>query len=119
MFRLVAMCCAIAAFTFGDLPPAVAAFGDTITYDTVDAVEVLADQIKVTGIMSGHGVPSTTVYRIVSSSTSNGGPTDTAASRCDRLALLAMSKPGKFQFAVVEELVSPLKFGCKLIIRTP
>lgn len=65
MFRLVAMCCAIAAFTFGGLPPAVAAFGDTTTYDTVDAVEVLADQIRVAGIISGQRAPSTTLYTIV------------------------------------------------------
>lgn len=119
MLRLVAMCCAIAAFTFGRLPPAVAALGDTTTYDTVDAVEVLDDQIRVTGIISGQAVPSTVLYKIRSSSTSSGGPTDTAASRCDRLALLAMSKPGKFQFAVVLELVNPTAFGCKLIVRTP
>ena len=117
MFRLVAMCCAIAAFTFGGMQPAVAAFGDTTTYDTVDAVEVLSDQIKVTGIISGQGVPSTTRYSIVGSSSS---PSEVAASRCDRLALLAMSRPGKFQFALVEELsISSPKFGCKLIVRTP
>jgi hypothetical protein len=114
VLRLVVMCCAIAAFTFGSPPPAVAAFGDTTTYDTVDAVEVLADQIKVTGIISGQGAPSTTLYGIVGS-----GSTDVAASRCDRLALLAMSKPGKFRFALVEELTSSRRFGCKLIVRTP
>lgn len=114
MFRLVVMCCAIAAFTFAGLPPAVAAFGDTTTYDTVDAVEVLGNQIRVTGIISGQSAPSTTLYGIVSS-----GSDDVAASRCDRLALLAMSKPGKFQFALVEELTTPRRFGCKLIVRTP
>jgi hypothetical protein len=108
------MCCAIAAFTFTGLSPAVAAFGDSITYEAVDAVEVLADQIRVMGIISGQGAPSTTLYTIV-----NTGSTDVAASRCDRLALLAMSKPGKFQFAVVEELSTPVRFGCKLIVRTP
>jgi hypothetical protein len=121
MLRLVAMCCAIAAFTFGALPPAAAAFGDTITYDTVDAIEVLADQIKVTGIISGQGAPSTTLFRIVSSppSSTTGGSTDVAASRCDRLALLAMSKPGKYQFAIVQAADFGARFSCKLIVRTP
>src|SRR5712672_2848201 len=91
MFRLVAMCCVIAAFTFEAPRPAAAAAGDTTTYDTVDAIEVQADQIKVTGIISGQGDPTTRLYKIVSSPTAVSGaePTDVAASRCDRLALLA------------------------------
>ena len=121
MFRLVAMCCVIAALTFEAPLPASAATGDTTTYDTVDAIEVFADQIKVTGIISGQGAPSTRMYRIVSSSTdgSSGGPTDVAASRCDRLALLAISKPGKFQFAVVQIVDFSPRYSCKLIVRTP
>ena len=114
MFRLVAMCCAIAAFTLGGLPSAMAAFGDTTTYDTIDAVEVLGAQIRVTGIIAGQAAPSTALYTII-----NSGSTDVAASRCDRLALLAMSRPGKFQFAMVEELTTPIRFGCKLIVRAP
>jgi hypothetical protein len=54
------MCCAIAALTFeAPLPAmaAMAAIGATITYDTVDAVEVLTDQIRVTGIISGQDAP--------------------------------------------------------------
>lgn len=115
MFRLVAMCCAIAMFLFGDPLPAAAA-GNPITYDTVDAIEVLANEIKVTGIISGQDAPSTTLYTIISSSSSTGR-TDVAASRCDRLALLAMSKPGKYQFAVT--LVGFSEYSCKLIVRTP
>jgi len=116
MFRRVAMWCAIAAFTFAGLPPAMAA-GNTITYDTVDAVEVLADRISVTGIISGQGTPSTREYTIFSSSSTTGA-TDVAASRCDRLALLAMSKPGKFQFAVTL-LTGTGAFSCTLIVRAP
>ena len=121
MFRLVAMCCAIAAFTFEAPRPAAAAAGDTTTYDTVDAIEVQADQIKVTGIISGQGDPTTRLYKIVSSPTAVSGaePTDVAASRCDRLALLAMSKPGKFQFAVVQIVDFSPRYSCKLIVRTP
>lgn len=115
MFRLVAICGAIVGFTFGMLPPAMGA-GNTITYDTVDAVEVLSNRITVTGIISGQGTPSTSQYTILSSSSSNG-PTDVAASRCDRLALLAMSKPGKFQFAVT--FIGSSSYSCTLLVRAP
>jgi hypothetical protein len=66
MLRLVAMCCAIAILAFETARPARAA-GETTTYDTVDAIEVLSDQIKVTGIISGQGAPSTRLYQLVSS----------------------------------------------------
>ncbi len=109
MFRLVATCCAIAAFTFGQPLSAMADPGPITTYDTVDAVGVRGNVITVTGIISGQGAPTTTTY-----STSGGDPT---AARCDRLALLAMSKPGKFQFAVVVEFLEDV--SCKLIVRKP
>lgn len=115
MFRLLAMCGAIVGFTFGVLPSAMGA-ANTITHDTVDVVEVLSNRITVTGSISGQGTPSTTQYTIFSSSSPNTA-TDVAASRCDRLALLAMSKPGKFQFAV-----TPIGFSgysCTLIVRAP
>lgn len=121
MFRLLAMCCVLAALTLEAPLPARAAIGATITYDTVDAVEVLTDHIKVTGIISGQGASSATLYEIWGSppSTQTSGPTDVAAARCDRLALLAMSKPGKFQFGLTPEVNSPFRYSCKLIVRTP
>jgi hypothetical protein len=121
MFRLVAMCCAITAFTFEAARPAAAAVGDTIAYDTVDAIEVFGPQIRVTGIISGQGSPTTAQYTVLGSRTASNDsePTDVAASRCDRLALLAMSKPGKFQFAVFVRSITPPGVSCKLIVRTP
>ena len=115
MFRLVAIYGAIVGLTLGVLPPAMGA-GNTITYDTVDAVEVLANIITVTGIIAGQSTSSTTQYTILSSSSPNTG-TDVAASRCDRLALLAMSKPGKFQFAVTR--IGFSGYSCTLIVRAP
>jgi hypothetical protein len=108
MFRLVVMCCAIAASTIAGPLPAMAAFNDTTTYDTIDAVEVVADLITVTGITSGQGTPTTATYQVL------GGIE--AAARCDRLALLAIAKPGKFRFAVTD---LNFQFSCKLIVRTP
>jgi hypothetical protein len=87
-------------------------------YDTVDAVEVFGSRITVTGIIAGQSAPSEFIYVIFDGSSS--GSTPGGANRCDRLALLAMAKPGKYQFAT---LIVPDTFGsfysCKLIVRTP
>ena len=109
MTRSLAACLVIAALTLGSPPPARAASGDITTYDTIDAIEVVASQITITGIVTGQGSPSTTAYTIAVS--------DVDAARCDRLALLAASKPGKFQLAMLEQVFN--RFACKLIVRTP
>jgi hypothetical protein len=87
-------------------------------YETVDAVEVWGNRITVTGIVSGQSAPSELQYLMLDLGTTSGGLADSAA-RCDRLALLAMAKPGKYQFAMVRVEPSSRRFGCKLIVRTP
>jgi hypothetical protein len=67
----------------------------------------------VTGIVSGHGAPSTTDYNLITGTAA----TPDYAARCDRLALLAMSKPGKFQFVIT--FIGSLGFSCQLIVRAP
>jgi hypothetical protein len=85
-----------------------------VVYDTVDAVQTRSNSsIVVTGIIAGQGTPTTTSYSLGLSSTSSG--VDPAA-RCDRLVLLAMSKPGKFQLVMVSQ---SFQFDCKLVVRTP
>jgi hypothetical protein len=84
------------------------------TYDTVDAVEVRGSFIVVTGIISGQATPTRLQYSIQDQSAQTGE----AAARCDRLALLAMSKPGKFRFATIL-LDNGFRFSCKLNVRTP
>jgi hypothetical protein len=85
-------------------------------YETVDSVSVGGRRIIVTGIISGQTTPSTFQYIIFDESASSG--TTDSASRCDRLALLAMSKPGKFRFALEHpDFVS--SFRCTLTLRTP
>src|SRR5687768_15681500 len=108
MIRHLITCLTIAALTMIAPESARADLGDVTAYDTVDAIEVTSNDIVVTGIIAGQGAPSTTRYDFF---------TEVGASRCDRLALLAMSKPGKFQFAVVE--LDFERFSCKLILRTP
>ncbi|HZJ67532.1 MAG TPA: hypothetical protein VFD36_28710 [Kofleriaceae bacterium] len=121
MTRQLATYITLAAFAIISSRPAAANIGDIIVaYDTVDAVEVVANQISVTGIVTGEGAPSRRTFSILANATGPGSSTqtDVAASRCDRLALLAMSKPGKFQFAIVD-VGSSSRFGCKLTLRTP
>jgi|SRR6185503_10679451 len=117
MTRQLATCLAIAALTVISPDPAGAAVGDiVVAYDTVDAVEAVANQISITGIVAGESAPSRRTFTILGTSISSS-PQDVAASRCDRFALLAMTKPGKFQFAIVDVGLSA-RFGCKLIVRT-
>lgn len=123
MTRHLVTCLAIITLAFVSPTPAAAATtaNSSAVYDTVDAIEVSPSDnfgipsITVTGIISGQSAPSELRYPI--SIPSSGIITDEAA-RCDRFALLAMSKPGKFQLAMI---ISPFgdSFNCKLIVRTP
>jgi hypothetical protein len=94
-------------------PTPAAADGVPIVYDTVDSLQLrVFNNIRVTGIRSGEGVSSVHDYPLASSSSVSPD----YAARCDRFALLAMSKPGKFQFSVV---LSGSVFFCELTVRAP
>lgn len=111
---------AIVALTFIS-PVAIAAEpppGIPASYDTVDAVGVWGRRITVTGIISGQTAPSTFQYPIFEESAGGAGSISDAANRCDRLALLAMTKPGKFQFAM-DRVSSTSFFRCTLTLRAP
>ena len=88
-----------------------------VAYDTVDAVQTSTvgsnAAIQISGIVSGDSTPTTTTFILRPSSSG----TD-QANRCDRMALLAMSKPGKFQFVLVGPGGSTFS-NCKVILRTP
>jgi len=122
MTRHLVTCLAIIALSFISPTPAAAAdvARSSAVYDTVDAVEIGAGSpslIVVTGIISGQSAPTELIYSIINSSNSSiDGP-----ARCDRLALLAMAKPGKFQFALnfIAQGTFENMFSCKLIARTP
>jgi hypothetical protein len=117
MTRTLAGCVLLAALIAGPGTSAadpVTAPGPAV-YDTVDAVEVRSSQIVVTGIISGQSTTSEFLYSIVDATTGSA----VAASRCDRLALLAIAKPGKYQFATTNIGLSGNRVGCKLIVRTP
>lgn len=78
------------------------------TYDTVDAVAVYGNIIVITGVVSGERTSTEIRYPVYNDSES--------ASRCDRLAMLAVAKPGKYQFAMVD--VGSWAYACKLIVRS-
>jgi hypothetical protein len=109
----------LGALCFLSSQPARAAFGDVTLYDAVDAINVAGTNIVVTGIISGQSGASTTRYSIRTTSSSSTSTGSDTAARCDRLALLAMSKPGKFQFGMVDDNGFASVFTCKLIVRTP
>jgi len=119
MTRHLVTCLAIIALSFVSPTPAAAAATvatSSAVYDTVDAVELLdGTLITVTGVISGQSARSESIYQIFSIPNSDG------PARCDRLALLAMTKPGKFQFALNYNSTGAFEgmFNCKLIVRTP
>jgi hypothetical protein len=116
MTRTLSACLTLGALCLLSSHAARASFGDVTLYETIDALKVIDTRVVVTGILVGQSAPSTTTYILVLSGTNASNTVDMSA-RCDRLALLAMSKPGKFQFGMVDE--SSGRFSCKLIVRTP
>jgi hypothetical protein len=92
--------------------PAVAA-GTPISFDTVDAVELIdgggsiGQVLKLTGIVTGTATPTTIQF-----SFSNKVE---AATRCERMATIAMSKPGKFRVLIAGITSSSLEVSCKLV----
>jgi hypothetical protein len=105
----------LAAAAMALLPPspAQAAPGDVV-YATVDAFEMSVYRgFAVTGIVEGQAQTTRTAYDIYSSNSDH----QVALSRCDRMATLAMSKPGKYQLTLVK--LGTSEFGCKLSLRAP
>lgn len=114
MIRYTASCLVLAALVIAS--PRLATAGDVvIVYDAVDALETRPNEyILVTGVIGGQNAQSTTPYQV--GVTPQNTNTD-APARCERFAMMAMSKPGKFQFAVV--FLEDRVYSCRLIARTP
>ena len=116
LFRGLAILAAIVATSLVSPTPAIADFpGTGQVYDTVDAVQSDAGLITITGIIVGQSTATTSSYVISASSSSSS---EDGAARCDRLALLAMAKPGKYRFATVGPDRND-RFVCKLTVRAP
>ena len=118
MTRRFASCLAIASLTFMSPRPAAAAI--THVFDTVDAVEIgyqggtIGQIVWVTGVRVGATSPATYMFTFANNTTGND-----QALRCERLAVLAMSKPGKFRFGIASGTYYSSDGGCKLTLRTP
>jgi hypothetical protein len=124
MMHRLAICLVIAAVSLAAPRPAAAVAVDV--YDTVDSVEIdnsnssvsgSPPTLQVTGIPAGATTPITRTYTFFASAAGVAVAVDTAM-HCQRLAVVAMSKPGKFQFAI-GPAPSFTAHGCKLILRTP
>lgn len=123
MHRL-AICLVIALVSLAAPRPAAAIATDV--YDTVDSVEIdnsnsslsgSPPTLQVTGIPAGATTPVTRTYTFFASAAGVGVDT---AMHCHRLAVVAMSKPGRFQFAIGQGTVSGNSArGCKLILVAP
>ena len=90
-----------------------AAHADPLTlFDSVDAVEVRGGgkEITVTGILTGDTAPTSRTYFV------EGNPD--LMSRCERQALLAQAKPGKYRFGIGYD-DNTIQVNCKLSLRTP
>lgn len=112
-----AVCLAIALSTFAASRPTAAATFNTV-FDTIDTVEVNTDLGLVTLVIQGMPTGGSTV---VTRSFNFGSTTNAAsfpsASRCERMALAVISKPGKYQLAIG---ASANGIGaCRLILVTP
>jgi hypothetical protein len=96
--------------------------GIQVIYDTVDAVEIknhdfggnIHALVVVRGIRAGGSVPVTSSFDF--------GTNKDMATRCERLAVIAMSKPGKYQFGIGSDAISSNPDGghgdCELILVT-
>ena len=90
--------------------------GRPYVFATVDDYSIRLDgRIDVTGVLQGEAAPRTVTFRIVLSHGEQEN-LQTLAGRCDRMALLAMSKPGAYLFTMsVEDHPNHyIQFACKL-----
>ncbi|WP_041448489.1 hypothetical protein [Anaeromyxobacter sp. Fw109-5] len=82
----------------------------------VDALEIRANLFTVTGVLDGESEARAVTFTFSSSSTSSERD-DVAA--CQRLALLAMTRPGQFRFEVAGGTTYYQYPACKLARVTP
>ncbi len=116
LFRGLAILAAILATSLVSPTPASADFPFVgQVYDTVDAVQSDLGFITITGIVVGQSAATTSSYFVDGTSSTSS---EDGVARCDRFALLAMAKPGKYQFATVGPDRND-RFVCKLALRSP
>lgn len=122
MTHRLAYCLVIASLALVPRPGA-ADPGITAVYDTVDSVRIKnQDQcssciahalVVVRGVRVGGSGPITSTFDF--------GTNKDMAARCERLAVIAMSKPGKYQFGIGADAFNPDggHGDCELILVSP
>lgn len=107
---------ALLSLSLGLAPAALAAetpqTNKAYVFETVDSYLVVSNTaVEVTGILEGESTPRTLKFR--------ASITDAAVqfSRCDRMAFLAMNKPGLYLFTMVQGTDSSVPVTCKLTRR--
>jgi hypothetical protein len=117
-FHGLVILAAILAVSLAATPASAGIANGPHLYDAVDEVQSGPSerQITITGIIAGQTTATTMTYTLRVNSSSSAATEDVTA-RCDRFALLAMAKPGKYQFATVQPFGST--YDCKLLVRTP
>ena len=78
--------------------------GVAYVFATVDAYTVGPGYFNITGILVGETTPR--VFRFSAGGNWETGSLSTEASRCDRLALLAMTRPGRYLMTWTEATYS-------------
>lgn len=116
---------AILLFALVSSTPVSATILSTYVFETVDSYDIYGDrrEVKVTGIISGEAAPRTVTITYNAVGSTSSGSDEFGAKRtferCERFALMAMSKPGQYLFELRQESssVSTLHVGCKLTRR--
>lgn len=119
LFRGPVLLAATLACSLASTTPAGAdTAGSGHAYDTVDAVQSGPGerQITITGIIAGQSTATTLTYQL--RNTISGTSTEDLTARCDRFALLAMAKPGRYQFVTIRATFSNT-YDCALTMRAP
>jgi hypothetical protein len=113
--------------TLVSLAPASAKTTATHVFESVASYNILGDydQVEVTGVVQGESAPSTIVLNYIPKYTNSTGTDYTSAKRtferCERLVLLALSKPGQYllEMRQEEDMFGTVYIGCKLTRRVP
>lgn len=96
------------------------AYNTPYPFETVDSYDVRGgpSQVVVTGVLQGEAAPTTLTFRY-SATSSSSYESPRTFERCERMALLAMSKPGQYLLELRQEYSSAYSYqvGCKLTRR--
>jgi hypothetical protein len=82
-----------------------------VTFATVDSVYAYASTLRITGIIQGESSPAEREVTFYSGDTAAAV---TQAASCQRLALLAMERPGAYLFKLWKEYSGSGYYSCRL-----